>query len=257
MTAIPIPPILSALKEPVKELYAQGNLELLKRTKVAIVGSRKALLYSKNMTERLSFMLSSAGVVVVSGGAMGVDAAAHRGAMPNTIAVLPTSLDILYPKINSALLKEISESGLLISEYGKGAPVSKYNFVLRNRIVAALSNALVIAQADLNSGSLRSAEYAIECGVPIYVFPHRIGESEGSAQLVKNGQAEVIEDFGAFVKIFAPQSDINGNGTKDELLAFCAKNSDLNECLRQFGDKIYEYELAGKIEIKGMRVKIV
>ncbi|MDR1555398.1 MAG: DNA-processing protein DprA, partial [Campylobacteraceae bacterium] len=234
---IAIPPKLLELKEPVKELYAQGNLELLERTKVAIVGSRKALLYTKNMTEKLSSMLSASGIVVVSGGAMGVDAAAHRGAMPNTIAVLPTPLNEFYPKINSALLKEISERGLLISEYGKGAPVSKYNFVLRNRIVAALSNALVIAQADLNSGSLRSAEYALKCGIPIYVFPHRIGESEGSAQLVKNGQAEVIEDFGAFIKIFAPQSDINKDGVKDELLAFCAKNSDLNECLRQFGDK--------------------
>ncbi|MDR2636003.1 MAG: DNA-protecting protein DprA [Campylobacteraceae bacterium] len=253
---IAVPTRLLGLHEPVKELYAVGNLELLECTKVAIVGSRRALLYTKNMTEKLSSMLSASGVVVVSGGAMGVDAAAHRGAMPNTIAVLPTPLETLYPKINIALLKKIAQSGLLMSEYNQDTIMSKYNFVLRNRIVVALSDALVIAQADLNSGSLRSAEYALKCGVPIYVFPHRIGESEGTAQLVKNAQAEVIEDFAKFVKMFAPQNNINEEGEKDELLAFCAKNSDLNECLKRFGDKIYEYELAGKLEIADMRVKI-
>ncbi|MDR0665810.1 MAG: DNA-processing protein DprA [Campylobacteraceae bacterium] len=252
---IEIPQKLLELKEPVKELYAMGDLNLLKRPCVAIVGSRKALLYTKHATEKLSSMLSNAGVAVVSGGAAGVDAAAHRGAMPNTIAVLPTPLDILYPKINSALLKEIANRGLLLSEYAESAPISKYNFVLRNRIVTALSSALVIAQADLKSGSLRSAEYALKCGVPIYVFPHRIGESEGTAQLVKNGQAVVIEDLGEFVKMFAPNSA--NEEIKDDLLVFCAKNTDLNDCLKKFGDKIYEYELSGKIAISNMRVKVL
>lgn len=256
MTPIPVPLKLLELQESVKKLYAVGNLKLLEHPKVAVVGSRKAFLYSKNMTEKLSSMLSFAGVAVVSGGAAGIDAAAHRGAMPNTIAVLPTPLDTLYPKINSALLKEISSRGLLLSEYAEGAHISKYNFVLRNRIVVGLCDALVVAQADLNSGSLRSAEYALKYSVPIYVFAHRIGESEGTARLVKNGQAEVIDDLNAFVKIFAP--NINAaNGIKDELLAFCTKNSDLNECLKRFGDKIYEYELAGKIAIEDMRVKVL
>ncbi|MDR2790687.1 MAG: DNA-protecting protein DprA [Campylobacteraceae bacterium] len=253
---IAIPPKLSKLQESVKELYAMGDLTLLERPKVAIVGSRKALLYTKNMTEKLSSMLSFAGVVVVSGGAMGVDTAAHRGAIPNTIAVLPTPLDMFYPKINAALLKEISVRGLLLSEYPKGALISKYNFVLRNRIVVGLCDALVVAQADLNSGSLRSAEYALKCGVPIYVFAHRIGESEGTARLVKNAEAEVIDDLNAFVKIFAPSIDAN-SGAADEIVSFCAKNPDLSECLKKFGDKIYEYELAGKIAIEGMRVKVL
>ncbi|MDR1007732.1 MAG: DNA-protecting protein DprA [Campylobacteraceae bacterium] len=251
---IAIPEKLLKLREPVKELYAMGDLRLLERTCVAIVGSRRALLYTKNITEKLSSMLSSAGVVVVSGGAVGVDAAAHVGAMPNTIAVLPTPLDIFYPKINNALLKKISNCGLLLSEYAQGAPISKYNFVLRNRIVTALSNALIIAQADLNSGSLRSAEYALKYGIPIYVFPHRIGESEGTERLVKNGQAKTIEDFGEFVKMFAPLAE---ETPKDELLIFCTKNADLNECLKRFGDKIYEYEIDGKIAISGMRVKVL
>ncbi|MDR0761758.1 MAG: DNA-protecting protein DprA [Campylobacteraceae bacterium] len=253
---IAIPHKLLELKEPVKELYAAGNLKLLERTCIAVVGSRKALLYTKHMTEKLSSMLSSAGIVVVSGGAVGVDAAAHRGAMPNTIAVLPTPLNVFYPKVNSVLLKEIANRGLLLSEYAQNSPISKYNFVLRNRIVTALSSALVIAQADLKSGSLRSAEYALKCGIPIYVFAHRIGESEGTAQLVKNKQALVIEDLSEFVKIFAPL-DTKISDTKDELLVFCSKNTDLNECLKKFGDKIYEYELAGKIAISNMRVKVL
>jgi DNA processing protein len=253
MLNIDIPQELLRLKNPPKELYALGNTELLKLKKVAIVGSRKALFYSKQMSERLAAMLSNAGVAVVSGAAMGIDAAAHTGAFPNTIAILANSLDIFYPKINLKLIEKISQQGLLLSEYPPTTYATKYSFVHRNRLVTALCEALVIAQADLNSGSMRSAQFAVELGVPIYVFPHRAGESAGTADLVKNAKASVIEDLNEFAAMFASKD--TASDRKDEILEFIAKNSDLNSCVKRFGDRIYEYEIEGKISISQMKVK--
>ncbi|MFV0481987.1 MAG: DNA-processing protein DprA [Campylobacteraceae bacterium] len=251
---IEIPQKLKEIENPPLELYAVGDLSLLSRKKVAIVGSRNALFYSKDMTYKLAQKLSLAGIVVVSGGAMGIDASAHAGAFPNTIALLASSLDIFYPKINEKLLTNISKDGLLLSEYKVSTRATNYSFVLRNRLVVGLCNALVISQAEINSGSMRSAEFALKFGVPIFVLPHRLGESSGTEMLVKEGKAKTIEDMDNFVKLF---SDTNTLMIKDEILEFCIKNSDLNACLAKFGDKIYEYELEGKIKISQMRVSIV
>ncbi|MDR1461174.1 MAG: DNA-processing protein DprA [Campylobacteraceae bacterium] len=260
MSIIEIPKKLLRLKNPPKQLFAIGNKELLERKKIAIVGSRKALYYSKDATQKLSNMLSLNGIVVVSGGAVGIDAAAHRGAFPNTIAVLANSLDIFYPKINYKLLEDISKQGLLLSEYQSATYATKYSFVLRNRLVVGLCDALVIAQADLNSGSLRSAQFALELGVPIYVLPHRLKESEGTDMLLKESKAKIIENLSEFADTFAeklPQNHQNINlYVEDEILKFCAKNSDLNACLRKFGEKIFEYELEGKIKIVDMKVSL-
>ncbi|MDR1285477.1 MAG: DNA-processing protein DprA [Campylobacteraceae bacterium] len=259
MSEIEIPKELSRLKNPPKQLFAIGKKELLERKKIAIVGSRRALYYSKDATQKLSNMLSSNGVVVVSGGAMGIDAAAHTGAFPNTIAILANSLDIFYPKINYKLLDDISKHGLLLSEYKPVTYATKYSFVLRNRLVVGLCDALVIAQADLNSGSLRSAEFALELGVPIYVLPHRLKESEGTDMLIKEEKAKIIENLSEFADMFAGQSSQKSLHVhvKDEILEFCSKNSDLNMCLRKFGEKIFEYELEGKIKIVDMKVSLV
>ncbi|MDR3177954.1 MAG: DNA-protecting protein DprA [Campylobacteraceae bacterium] len=259
MLEIDIPKELLRLKNPPEKLFAIGNKELLERKKIAIVGSRKALYYSKDTTQKLSSMLSSNQIVVVSGGAMGTDAAAHIGAFPNTIAILANSLDIFYPKINYKLLDDISKRGLLLSEYKPTTYATIYSFVLRNRLVVGLCDALVIAQADLNSGSLRSAEFALELGVPIYVLPHRLNESRGTDMLLKEGKAEMIENISEFADTFAGKSPRENRTlfVKDEVLEFCVKNSDLNACLRRFGEKIFEYELEGKIKIVDMKVSLI
>ncbi|MDR0579816.1 MAG: DNA-protecting protein DprA [Campylobacteraceae bacterium] len=258
MPRIDIPKELLRLKNPPKQLFAIGKKELLECKKIAIVGSRKALYYSKEAIQKLSSMLSLNQVVVVSGGAMGIDAAAHIGAFPNTIAVLANSLDIFYPKINYKLLKDISEKGLLLSEYQPVTYATNYSFVLRNRLVVGLCDALVIGEADLNSGSLRSAEFALELGIPIYVLPHRLNESEGTKMLLREGKAEEIWNLSNFADTFAgksPQKDVDA--FSDEVLEFCAKNSDLNTCLRRFGERIFEYELEGKIKIADMKVSLI
>jgi DNA processing protein len=203
-------------------------------------------------------MLSSNQIAVVSGGAMGIDAAAHTGAFPNTIAILANSLDIFYPKINYKLLEDISKKGLLLSEYQPTTYATRYSFVLRNRIVVGLCDALVIAQADLNSGSLRSAEFAMKLGVPVYVLPHRLKESEGTDMLLKEGKAKIIENLSEFADNFARRESQNFSMcAKDEILEFCAKNNNLNTCLKKFGEKIFEYEIEGKIKISDMKVSLI
>ena len=254
MQKIEIPKELLNIQNPPKELFALGDISLLKKRKIAIVGSRKASFYAKEMTKKIANELSLRDVVVVSGGAMGIDASAHYGAFPNTIAILATSLDNLYPKINEKLLFDISKKGLLLSEYEVGAKITKYSFVLRNRLVVGLCDALIIAEADTDSGSLRSAEFAQSFNKPIYVLPHRLGESLGTLDLVKNDKAKTVFDIDEFCNIWGSKNVESSLNAKDEIIEFCKCNSNLNICLEKFGDKIYEYEIEGKIKISQMKV---
>lgn len=254
MQKIEIPQKLLNIQNPPKKLFALGDISLLEKPKIAIVGSRQASFYAKEMTKKIANELLLRDIVVVSGGAMGIDASAHIGAFPNTIAILANSLDKFYPKINEKLLSDISKKGLLLSEHEAGDRITKYSFVLRNRLVVGLCDALIIAEADLNSGSLRSAKFAQDFNVPIYVLPHRLGESLGTFELIKNNRAKVIYDLDEFCDSFAPKKIDNLSCTKDEIIEFCKQNSDLNRCLEKFGDKIYEYEIEGKLKISQMRV---
>ncbi|NOQ30635.1 MAG: DNA processing protein DprA [Helicobacteraceae bacterium] len=245
-----MPEELDRLKNPPKQLFSSGDLELLKRKKVAIVGSRKCYTHTQATIFSLSSALSRAGVVVVSGAALGVDTIAHKGAFPNTIAVLPNSLEIIYPKTNRALIEQLHSSSLVLSEYNVGTKAFKQNFIARNRVVVGLCDAVVIAQADLNSGTMHSAKFAIESNIPLYVLGHRLGESEGSDKLLVDGDAKLINSIDEFVKLF---SDVTKESEEfkieDELLEFCKKSPTFDETLQKFGDKVYEYELDGKITI--------
>lgn len=239
------------LKKPPQKIYYKGNLELLKHKKVAIVGSRRPSFYTKNLTSRLAQGLNERGVVVVSGGAMGVDAIAHRAAFPNTIMVAATSLEDIYPKVNKELISSIYKDGLAISEYAKDEVVQKYFFVDRNRLVIALSEAVIIAQADLKSGSMQSAKIAKKLNKPIYVLPQRLNESDGTNLLLKNGEALLINDIDQFLSNFGKIVTNN-----DPIIEFCKKESSLEKALAKFGPKIYEYEFMGKLKIKGASVVV-
>jgi len=116
----------------------------------------------------------------------------------------------------------------------------------------ALGDVLIVAQADLNSGSMRSVEIAQKLGKKIYVFPHRIGDSLGTNQLLKDGLATPIYDIDLFADMFGKITQED-----DEILEFCKINSDFDMIYENFGDKIYEYELAGKIEIKNLKVIVL
>ncbi len=241
-----------SLKNPPKEIFFKGDTSLLDCTKVSIVGTRHPISYTKQLSMRLGSTLKKRGVCVISGGAMGVDALAHKSSFPNTIGVMANSLDIVYPKVNYSLIKSMEKEALLLSEYEKNTPATRYSFVLRNRIVVALGEVLVVAEADLNSGSMRSVELAQKYGKKIYVFPHRLEDSLGTNQLLKDGLAEAIYDIDSFADMFGKVEQ-----ESDEILDFCKINNLLQDALERFGDKIYEYELEGKIEIKDMRIFVL
>lgn len=245
-----IPPQLNRMKDPPKRLFYRGNLALLDLPLVSIVGSRRASSYTKDCVLNLSRTLASAGVCVVSGAALGVDIAAHKGAFPNTIAVFGNGLDKIYPQANAKMIKEIYENGLAISEYEPDVAPRGYQFLQRNRIVVGLSRALVVAQADLQSGSMQSARMAQMMGVDIYVLPQRIGESNGTNELLSLGKAQIISDFDKFAAKFGTTCV----SKRDEILEFCKDGASFDEALAKFGDKIYEYELLGKVRISGLKV---
>ncbi len=197
------------------------------------------------MTLRLASALAQKGYVIVSGGAMGVDALAHRGAgAANTIAVLPSGIDILYPSINSKLLAEIGSKGLLLSQFEKDFKPTKWSFVVRNEIVVALGEYLIITQADKNSGSMRSAEIAMKMGKKIYVLPHRIGESDGTNYLAKEGLAEIIWDIDAFVQA----------SSSDPFIEYLKSAPTYEEAIALYGERIFEAEVDGLIEVQNMRI---
>jgi len=221
------------------DLFYKGNLELLNKPKIAIVGSRKASKYTKETTFLLAKKLSKK-FVIISGGALGVDSEAHKGAFPNTIFISPSSLDIIYPKANENLIKNIYKNALALSEYEKNYRPYKHTFLQRNRIIVALSEFVIITEADIKSGSMRSFEWAKKYNKKVYVIPHRINESSGTNYLAKSNQAEVIWDIDEFCKNLGINSD-------EKILT-------LNEALKTYGSQLYEMELNGEVIIKNGKV---
>ncbi|HVS58825.1 MAG TPA: DNA-processing protein DprA [Candidatus Saccharimonadales bacterium] len=186
------------------QLYVAGqdNLaELLKRPRVAIVGSRKITPYGKAITAQLAGDLARQGIVIVSGLAFGVDAAAHKAALEaggGAIAVLPTSLQNIYPASNQQLAHDIlKQGGALVSEYAPDSEVYKTNFVARNRLIAGLADAVLITEAALKSGSLHTARFALEQGKDVLAVPGNITSemSEGTNNLLKAGATPVTSSL--------------------------------------------------------------
>jgi len=244
-----LPTEFNLLEQTPSNIYYRGDTSLLKLRKVSIVGARKAYPYSRNMAQNLALELSRRNVCVVSGGAMGIDALAHEGAFPNTIAVLANGLDIVYPKVNKKLLEKMSKDALLLSEYEDKTQARPYSFVHRNRLVVALGEVLVVAQADLNSGSMRSVEFALDMGKKIYVLPHRLGESEGTMKLLHDNKAELITDIKTFSDMFGTV-----NTEEDPFLNFCFNGISYEKALAFDAQKLFEYELNGKIKIENSKV---
>lgn len=179
-------------------LFLQGDKEaLLPEVKLAMVGTRKATGYSLRVATMLAQSLSAAGVTVVSGGALGIDSAAHTGALRaggKTIAVLGCGLGTDYLRENAALRREISENGALISEFLPFSPASRTTFPLRNRIISALSLGTVVVEAGEKSGSLITARYAMEQGRDVFAVPGDVISSAftGANKLIHDGAKPVF-----------------------------------------------------------------
>lgn len=248
-----IPKELLKLKNPPKELYFKGNLDLLYKPKIAIIGSRRATTYTKNCVLKLASMLKDADIVVVSGGAIGVDIQAHIASFPNTIGIFANGLDEIYPKNNEKIIKQIYENALAISENKANYKAKPYDFLLRNRLIIALSDVVIIAQADLKSGSMQSARLCKEMKKRLFVLPQRIFESDGTNLLLAKNEAELITDFTAFVGMFSYAKEKE----YDDFLEFCKKENSVDKIFAKFGNLLYEYELLGKIEINGTTVRLL
>lgn len=242
---------LDNMKAYPKNIYYIGNTNLLKNKKIAIVGTRKPNQYTKNITAKLANILSSNNITIVSGAALGVDAIAHQNSNNNTIAVVANGLNIRYPSTNKNIISNIEQNSLILSTYANNEKARAYTFVQRNELVVALSDILIITQADLKSGSLTSAKFALDMNKPIYVLPHRIGESQGTNELLKNNQAKAIYDIDDFLKELGIYKQ---EKIKDDFLVYCSSNPNYEDALLKYSNKLFEYELLGKISIKDGKI---
>jgi len=253
--SFPVSELQSVKKYPDK-LYYKGSLDLLTRPKISIVGTRRPNPYTRAVTHELSKKLSHAGMVIVSGAAAGVDALAHEGAgVANTIAVLPCGINNRYPARNALLIEEIEQNGLTLSQFEPDFTAREWSFVVRNEIVVALGEILIVAEADIGSGSMRSVEYALEMGKQIYVLPHRIRESEGTHRLLAEGKAIAIEEIDAFVADITKSAHNTINDTP--FLAFCRTVPTYEEVIARFPSEIFVAELGGIIDVRNGRVVVV
>jgi DNA processing protein len=191
------PQLLREITNPPSCLWTRGNLSVLGPTAVAVVGARAASREGLEIAYQIAADLARAGITVVSGLARGVDAAAHRGALDargNTIAVLGTGIDRVYPAENKVLHETIAASGLLITEFPPGAPPDLFHFPQRNRIISGLSRAVVVVEAREKSGSLITARLAGDQGRDVLVVPGptRSGQNRGGHALLRDG-AKLVE----------------------------------------------------------------
>jgi DNA processing protein len=191
------PRMLLETADPPCLLYAHGRTDLLNRPALAVVGSRNASAQGLQNAEGFARSLSDAGLTIVSGLALGIDAAAHRGGLRgpgSTVAVLGTGVDVIYPGRNSALAEEIAERGVLLSEFALGASPAAHHFPRRNRLISGLAQGCLVVEAALASGSLITARSACDQGREVFAIPGSIHSplSKGCHALIKSG-AKLVE----------------------------------------------------------------
>lgn len=258
---------------PPDQLFVLGNdvNELLKRPCITIIGSRKVSAYGKAVTTRLAGELAKAGIVIISGLALGVDSLAHQAALDAgglTIAVLPTGVENVYPATNRGLAEQIvRQGGALVSEFDDGMPGMKHLFIARNRIASGLGDALLITEAAEKSGTLHTANFALEQGRPVLAVPGNITSptSAGTNNLIKAGATPITSVSDVFYalglepkteKKEAPRShDPNEQILLDLLFSGIDDGAELLEQstldLRTFNQALTMLEIRGQIRPLG------
>lgn len=187
-----MPPSVRQAVCPPPALFAWGQTECLSKPMVGIVGTRGASLYGKAAASKFSEALAASGITVVSGGAAGIDSAAHNGAMEAggaTVAVLGTGVDRVFPAMHRDLFERIRQKGCLLSQFAVGAGALRYHFPARNHLIAMLSEALLVIEAPAKSGALITAHAAADMGKQVFVVPANITNTgfQGSHALIRDG----------------------------------------------------------------------
>jgi DNA processing protein len=208
------PALLREIYDPPLVLYVKGALTAKDKNAVAMVGSRQTTHYGIETARKLAYQLAYVGVTVVSGGARGIDTAAHQGALSakgRTVAVLGTGINLVFPTENAELFQRISENGAVITQFPFNRPADKQTFPIRNRIVAGMTLGTVVVEANSTSGALITANMAVEAGRQIFAVPGRIDSprSKGCHDLIKKGAklCEGAEDILSEFEYLFPASN--------------------------------------------------
>jgi DNA processing protein len=208
------PELLKQIYDPPVVLYVKGSLNAKDKNAVAMVGSRMTTHYGLEVARKLSYQLAYIGVTVVSGGARGIDTAAHQGALSakgRTVAVLGTGINLVFPPENAELFERIAASGAVVSQFPFNRNADKQSFPIRNRIVAGMTLGTVVVEANLTSGALITANMAVEAGRQVFAVPGRIDSprSKGCHELIKKGAklCEGAEDILSEFEYLFPASN--------------------------------------------------
>jgi DNA processing protein len=221
------PELLKQIYDPPIVLYVKGNLLPKDKNAIAMVGSRMTTHYGIEVARKLAYQLAYIGVTVVSGGARGIDTAAHQGALNTkgrTVAVLGTGINLVFPAENAELFERIAASGAVITQFPFNRPGDKQTFPIRNRIVAGMTLGTVVVEANLTSGALITAGMAVENGRQVFAVPGRIDSprSKGCHDLIKKGAklCESAEDILTEFEYLFPASNRPKSQDQGELPAF-------------------------------------
>lgn len=208
------PAMLREIYDPPLVLYVKGELSAKDKNSIAMVGSRQTTHYGIETARKLAYQLAYVGVTVVSGGARGIDTAAHQGALSakgRTVCVLGTGINVVFPPENKDLFERISQNGAVVTQYPFNRNGDKQSFAIRNRIVAGMTLGTVVVEADLHSGALITSNFATEYGRQVFAVPGRIDSprSKGCHDLIKKGAklCEGAEDILSEFEYLFPSSN--------------------------------------------------
>ncbi|HMS23691.1 MAG TPA: DNA-processing protein DprA [Candidatus Saccharibacteria bacterium] len=270
---IPVPDILTTIPDAPESLFAIGDTlnELLKKPRIAIVGSRKMTPYGRLVTEKFASELAGKGIVIVSGLAYGVDACAHQTALTSggkCIAVLACGLDQMYPAANKKLADNIVEKGgVILSEYPKKTEPLRHHFLARNRIISGLADAVLITEAAQRSGSLNTSGHALNQGMPVMAIPGNINSlmSGGTNNLIKSG-AHLISEVSDVLSILKLDEDSSQQSlpvalSKEEYIILSLLKEGISDGLElqtksdldpaMYGQTLTMLEISGKVKPLG------
>ncbi|MGE4282507.1 MAG: DNA-processing protein DprA [Clostridia bacterium] len=268
------PELLKRTYDPPGILYFKGKMPKADVVSVAVVGARKASIYGKNIAEKISSQLAERGICVVSGMARGIDTYSHKGALKaggETVAILGCGIDIVYPKENEELMYYIIKNGAVVSEYPPGTFPSQCNFPARNRIISGITLGTIVVEAGERSGSLITADFALEQGREVFAVPGNIDNyySIGTNNLIKQGAKLVtcIEDIFEELPINPVQYYHTNNIEEDNSLLHLGLSDDetiifahmsgtplhIDELCRSVGFSVQKiYSILTLLEMKGL-----